>query len=131
MEYDPASTVALVLLAHGSRDPRWAEPFVEVTRRVQARVPGVTVTLAFLESMTPDLSAAVGEQVARGARTVAVVPIFLGQGGHVRADIPRLVEAIGRAHPGVTLTVAQAAGEAPEVLEALAAYCAAQVVPRR
>ena len=126
MEY---SDRALVLLAHGSRDPRWAEPFVDLARRVQTRLPQTAITLAFLESMPPDLASAVREVVARGARTVTVVPIFLGQGGHVRSDIPRLVGAVAGAHPGVNVTVAGAAGEAPAVLEALAAYCAAQVPP--
>jgi sirohydrochlorin cobaltochelatase len=65
----------------------------------------------------------VAELAAEGARHVRVAPLFLAQGAHLREDVPRLVAATAARHGGLTITLADAAGEAPEVQAALAAYC--------
>ena len=121
---------ALLLFAHGARDPRWAEPFRAVAAQVAQAMPEVRVALAFLELMTPDLPTAVNDLAGAGARRVRVVPLFLGQGGHVREDLPRLVDAVRARHPELVVELALAAGEAPAVLDALAAYCMAQAAPQ-
>jgi sirohydrochlorin cobaltochelatase len=92
---------AIVLFAHGARDPRWAEPFEAVAAQVRAARPDVPVALAFLELMAPTLAEAVGQLAAAGATAVAIVPLFLGTGGHVRQDLPALVEALRRSHPAI------------------------------
>lgn len=117
------SSVGVVLFAHGSRDARWAEPFERIAERVGAALPNVPVRLGFLERMEPDLPTAVTELVAAGASRVLIVPLFLGQGGHLRDDIPRLVRAVALEHAGIQVELAAVAGEADGVLDALAAYC--------
>ena len=111
---------ALVLFAHGARDPRWAEPFEAVAARVRAAAPGLPVVLAFLELMTPSLADAVATLVAAGATRVDVVPLFLGTGGHLREDLPPLVDALRTAHPGATIALHPAIGEHAVVGEAMA-----------
>ncbi|HEY3555341.1 MAG TPA: CbiX/SirB N-terminal domain-containing protein, partial [Casimicrobiaceae bacterium] len=49
---------AIILYAHGARDPRWAEPFERLRELVAARAPGCLVVLAFLEHRAPDLMTA-------------------------------------------------------------------------
>lgn len=114
----------VVLFAHGSRDPRWAEPFERLRDKLIAQRPDVGVRLAFLELMTPNLADAVADLVSQGFRDITVVPVFLGQGGHVRRDLPVLADACRSAHPGITLRLSAAVGEDDAVLQALAAYCA-------
>ncbi|GIK86638.1 MAG: CbiX/SirB N-terminal domain-containing protein [Burkholderiales bacterium] len=114
---------ALILFAHGARDARWAAPFERILAEVARAAPQRTPVLAFLEFMAPDLATAIGQQVARGHRAIRVVPLFLGPGGHLRAEVPALVEQARRAHPGATIDLAPAAGEDGEVIAALAAYC--------
>lgn len=109
----------LVLFAHGARDPRWREPFERLATKVRAAWPG-PVSLAFLEFMAPDLATAIDDLVARGCPSIAVVPIFLGQGGHVRQDLPAAVDASRRRHPTVRLTLRPAIGEDDAVLAAIA-----------
>jgi sirohydrochlorin cobaltochelatase len=111
---------ALVLFAHGARDPRWAEPFEAVAARVRAAAPGLRVALAYLELMTPSLGDAVARLVGEGATRVDVVPLFLGTGGHLRQDLPPLVDAIRRAHDGVAIQLHAAIGEHEEVSIAMA-----------
>ena len=118
------ATDGLVLFAHGSRDARWAEPFAAVEARVRALLPDLPIVVAFLERMEPDLAAAVGELVGAGVRRVRVVPLFLGFGGHLREDLPRLAAAVAAEHEGVTVDLAPPAGEDAQVLAALADYCA-------
>ena len=110
---------ALVLFAHGARDPRWAEPFEAVADRVRAAAPGLPVVLAYLELMEPELAAAVDGVVANGATTVDIVPLFLGTGGHLRQDLPPRVDALRSAHPEVTIRLHAAIGEHAAVSAAM------------
>lgn len=114
---------ALVLFAHGARAQSWAAPFERLRDLTQARRPDARVTLAFLELMEPRLPAAVDALVADGADDITVVPVFLGQGGHLLRDLPLLADGIRAAHPGLRLQVAGAIGEDPGVQAAMTDYC--------
>jgi sirohydrochlorin cobaltochelatase len=118
-------TTGLVLFAHGARDPRWREPLERLLALVTQRHPG-PATCAFLEFMTPDLPTACSELARAGANRIVVVPLFLGTGGHLREDLPALLDA-ARERSGVPVHSAPAAGEQPRVLEALADYCLASL----
>ena len=72
---------------------------------------------------TPGLVAAGENLVSEGCETVLVVPLFFGQGGHVREDVPALVDALRSRVPNVTVTQSPTAGEDELVLEALASFC--------
>jgi sirohydrochlorin cobaltochelatase len=111
---------ALVLFAHGARDPRWAEPFEAVAARIRAAQPALPVALAFLELMTPSLDVAVASLVTQGATRIDVVPLFLGTGGHLRQDLPSLIEVLAAIHPGVMIRLHAAIGEHAAVSEAMA-----------
>ena len=114
---------ALILFAHGARDPAWAEPFRRLQSISQLSLPDVTVELAFLELMKPSLPEQVEKLVATGIRQITIVPVFLGQGGHVRRDLPLLIEQLRQSYPSVAFKIAAAAGEDAGVLQALAQYC--------
>jgi sirohydrochlorin cobaltochelatase len=114
---------ALVLFAHGARAASWAAPFERLRELTARQRPDCAVSLAFLELMTPRLPDEVAALVARGVREVAIVPIFLGQGGHLLRDLPQLVEGLRAAHPEVRFSTVPAVGEDPGVLAAMAAYC--------
>jgi sirohydrochlorin cobaltochelatase len=115
----------LILFAHGARDPRWAEPFEAIAAAVRARAPEIDVRLAFLELMAPDLPAAADAMVRDGIARIDILPLFLGTGGHLRRDLPPLVQGIAARHPSAQVTLHGAAGEAPDVISALAAHAAA------
>ena len=114
---------ALVLFAHGARDPRWAVPFERLRQITQLVRPDVTVCNAYLEFMSPDLPAAVAECAKDGCNDITVVPVFLGQGGHVLQDLPILIEQLQQAYPGLNLSKVDAVGEDASVLDAIAQYC--------
>ena len=124
-----ASSHGLLLFAHGARDPRWAEPFEAVAQRLRERHPALTVELAFLEFMTPTLVEAGVQLVAAGCQRVDVVPLFLGAGGHVRKDLPVLLDELSATYPGVQWHLQRVIGERASVIDAMA-DAAAECVDR-
>lgn len=115
---------SIILFAHGSRDPQWVGPFETLRAAVERRSPECAVTLAYLDHSSPDFTTAVDQLVARGATSINVVPLFLGPGAHVRVDVPQLVERASAMHPQVQFELKAFIGDAPEVLDAIAAYSA-------
>lgn len=123
------SRQALILFAHGARAASWAAPFERLRELTQARMPGTHVALAFLELMTPRLPELVASLLAElpdgAVLDATVVPVFLGQGGHVLRDLPLLLDELRAAHPQLRLKVVPAVGESASVLAAMADYCVA------
>ena len=96
---------ALILFAHGARDPEWSQPFERLREAVATRIPKTKVIIAYLEFMHPTLPEAISGLTAEGATTIDIVPAFMAQGGHLKRDLPLLVEAARARHPGTTLTL--------------------------
>ena len=108
----------IVLLGHGSKDPEWSQPFEKIAVSLGKRLPAVSIFLAYLEH-GPSLDEAVTALVAKGALSIRVIPLFLGAGGHVKGDLPKLITEARR--PDVSIVLDKPIGEQPEVIEAIAA----------
>lgn len=119
------SATALVLFAHGSRDPQWAAPFRSVQRKVAAQNPGLTVELAFLEMMEPDLLTAIDKLATEGKSRITVAPLFMAQGAHLKRDLKHLLDQARERGPGLELVLLPAAGEAEPVLDAITGWVSA------
>lgn len=117
----------IVLFAHGSRDPEWARPFEAIRERVRQSRPEYPIELAYLEIMSPTLEEAIASLAAQGALAVTVFPLFLAQGGHLRQDVPRILDAIRAAHPRIPIAVEPAVGDIPEIRQAIAQWILAGV----
>ena len=113
------NTKAIVLFGHGARDARWREPFDRIAILWKAQHPNTPVELAFLELMQPSLEEAIATHGAAGATEVVVVPVFFGQGGHLRNDFPKLLEACQLQFSQVSLSASSAVGEDTQVLQAI------------
>ena len=118
---EPNNSQALLLFAHGSSDPGWAEPFLKLRAIIRAREPNQIVELAFLERMQPSFDESVDALHARGVRHITVAPIFLALGGHMRNDLPELV-ADAQQRTGIAFRVLPALGEVDILLDAIAAW---------
>ena len=113
-------TAALVLFAHGSRDPQWAAPFHSVKARIAAVRPELRVELAFLEFMQPTLSDAADSLAASGHRRLVIAPLFMAQGAHLKRDLAVVMDAVRERHPDMKLGLLPAAGEVEAVLDGIA-----------
>lgn len=116
------ASAALVLFAHGSRDPQWAQPFRAIQRKVSASNPALAVELAFLEMMEPDLSSTIGRLAEAGSTRITVVPLFMAQGAHLKRDLAQLLSDARKAHPAVEIVLLGAAGEGEPVQNAISAW---------
>jgi sirohydrochlorin cobaltochelatase len=117
-----SSAAALILFAHGSRDPQWAEPFRAVQRKIAAKKPALAVDLAFLEIMQPTLPEAVDRLAASGHTHFTIAPLFMAQGAHLKRDLAELLAKLSQRHPAIELALLPAAGEADQVLDAISAW---------
>ena len=113
-------TRGIVLLGHGSRDPAWREPMDAVAARVRKRAPDLLVDCAFLEWQSPDLEAAIDAMAAQGATSVAVLPMFVGLGKHVREDLPKRIAAARERHPRLAIRDLASVGEHTTALDCMA-----------
>jgi sirohydrochlorin cobaltochelatase len=117
----------IVLFAHGSRDPQWARPFEAIRDRIRRARPECPICLAYLEVMSPNLEDAINQLIEDGAAAITIFPLFMAQGGHLKEDVPRLLEAIRKLHPHMPLALEPTVGEIPEVLDAVAGWILAEV----
>jgi sirohydrochlorin cobaltochelatase len=115
----------LILFAHGARDPTWAAPFEKVAQQVRRSHPGWHVALAYLECMAPSLAQAVVALMTAGCTRVTVLPMFLGTGGHLRHDLPMLMDQLRQAHRDVDFALLPAVGEIDSVVAAMAGVAGA------
>ncbi len=110
---------AIIFFGHGARDPRWREPFDRLAALWREQQPDTSVELAFLEMMQPSLEEAVATLVSAGATQITIVPVFFGQGGHLRNDFPVLLEECRGKFPNIQLSTTPAVGENLAVLQAI------------
>jgi sirohydrochlorin cobaltochelatase len=111
---------AVIVFAHGSRDPLWRQPVQAVAQAIAARDPSCAVRCAYLELCEPTLAQAVDELVAQGATDIRVLPLFFGMGKHAREDLPALMRDLQARHPHARLQRLPTAGEDPRLIALLA-----------
>jgi sirohydrochlorin cobaltochelatase len=115
-----AGDSAIILFAHGARERDWALPFERLRDRLRAS--GLRVEIAYLSTMSPSLEEAARVLVHEGMKAVTIVPLFLAQGGHLKQDLPKMVEDIRSLHPKTGFEVTPALGDAPEMIDAMEAW---------
>ncbi|MFC7840701.1 sirohydrochlorin chelatase [Streptomyces sp. NPDC057382] len=106
----------LLVIAHGSRDPRHAATVHALVRRVRALRPGVRVETGFLDFNVPSVQGVLESLAVQGVRDVVALPLLLTRAFHAKADIPAvLAEAPAR----LRIRQAEVLGPSPLLLTAL------------
>jgi sirohydrochlorin ferrochelatase len=108
-----------IVFAHGSSVESANEAVRAVTAQMARRGGYPAVEAAFLGGGTPDLAGAVDLCAARGVSRVVVIPYFLTLGLHLQRDLPRLVEELKQAHPGLEIEVTEPLDGHPAMVDAL------------
>ena len=116
----PPPARAVILLAHGSRDPLWRQPIEAVASRLRTLASELPVACAYIELTEPTLEQAADQLVQQGARQLTVFPLFLGMGKHAREDVPLLVETVRRKYPELDVRLLPSAGENADLIDTLA-----------
>ena len=79
----------LLAVAHGSRDPRFAENARRLVAQVRLLRPDLDVRLAFLELSEPNLVDVLGDLSGEAV----VVPLLLSDAYHARIDLPTVLSS--------------------------------------
>jgi sirohydrochlorin cobaltochelatase len=144
----PQPKPALLLAAHGTRDPAGVAAFAALASRVEdlAGRDGTRVAGGFIELSEPALREAVAglaaslvppaaaggkasPAAAGGKGSMVAVPLMLSAAGHAKGDIPAALARERARHPGLTWTYGRPLGPHPALLELLAARIAAVTGP--
>jgi sirohydrochlorin ferrochelatase len=110
---DNAETVAVLLIAHGSRHAAANDDLHELAARFAGRGGFPIVEACFLELADPDIATGGDRCVARGATRVLMIPYFLSAGVHLTRDLVAARDELRRRHPGVDVRLASALGPHP------------------
>jgi len=111
---------AIVLFAHGSRDPLWHGPITAIAARIREISPDQEVRCAYLELTEPSLPQVAQELSDLGCTELHITPLFLGVGKHAREDLPHLISQLKEDHPSIQLSCAQSIGEDLRIIDLVA-----------
>ncbi len=106
---------SVALIVHGSKDPRWRQPFERVTNALKKECGEGSVFLAYMELGSPTLMEVAQQAIEDGKSRLYVVPFFMAAGGHVDHDIPKQVEGVKTAFPSLEVKQLPPIGEHPEI----------------
>ncbi|HHZ78492.1 MAG TPA: sirohydrochlorin chelatase [Candidatus Lambdaproteobacteria bacterium] len=114
----------VMVCGHGSRDEEAVKEFQAVAQGLKERLPQYETDWGFLEFATPVISKGLDALRAKGIRKVLAVPGMLFAAGHVKNDIPSVLNAYQVQNPelsisyarelGIDLKIIRAAGERVE-----------------
>ena len=108
----------MVLVAHGSRDPRAADATWALARAVAAARPGCPVLPSWLDHTEPGPTAVLRDLAEAGHRRAVLVPLLLTAAYHRRVDIPAAVAAARETGPSLDVRVTDVLGPADGTVDA-------------
>ena len=110
----------LILVAHGSYDPRWRASVEKLTESLQGELGPDKVQLAYMDCTPPTLEDVVSSAVHTQVNSIRVLPLFVTDEGHVDRDIRPVVEQLRRDHESARVELLPAVGQHPLFRELLA-----------
>ncbi|MEV4542847.1 sirohydrochlorin chelatase [Micromonospora echinaurantiaca] len=105
-----SGTDSVVLVAHGSRDPRAAAATRALVRAVSAARPGTPVLASWLDHTRPGPAEVLRSLASAGHPRAVLVPLLLTAAYHRRVDIPAAVAAAREAGPPIAVRVTDVLG---------------------
>lgn len=113
---NPVAPPGLLMIAHGTRDPRGAHEMAELQRHVAALVPG-PVGHAWLEDFSdPQGVEGTRPLLAAGATSLVTLPLLNFAAGHAKTDVPEQVAAVRDAFPDLHVHHGRVLGVHPALL---------------
>ncbi|MGW3559048.1 sirohydrochlorin chelatase [Streptomyces sp. NPDC000963] len=106
----------LLVIAHGSRDPRHAATVQALVRRAGALRPGLRVETAFLDFNLPSVTGVLDRLAAEGVRDVVALPLLLTRAFHAKADVPAVLR---QAPASLRIRQAEVLGPSPLLVAAV------------
>ena len=111
------SGIGVMVCGHGSRDVGAVEEFGRLVHGLAARLPQVPVESGFLEFARPVLREGLDRLRERGVDQVLAVPGMLFAAGHVKNDVPSVLNQYAAEH-GIRIGFGRDLGIDPKLLRA-------------
>jgi sirohydrochlorin cobaltochelatase len=111
------SGIGVMICGHGSRDAAACEEFRRVVDRIAAAVPEWPVAMGYLEFARPIIREGLDALRARGVERVLAVPGMLFAAGHVKNDVPSVLNAYAAEH-GLAVEMGRDLGIDAKLLQA-------------
>ena len=102
------NSTAVVLLAHGSSDPNWKNPFIELTKETLHEGDLRKVSLAFFELEKPSLEDVIATLHTEGEKNIFIFPVLLANGYHLKVDLPKRLKLLNEKYPDLEFTTGSA-----------------------
>jgi len=97
------TTMGVMVCGHGSRDLEAISEFQSVAAGIKARLPQYPVASGFLEFARPIIRDGLDKLHRQGARHILAIPGMLFAAGHVKNDIPSVLNTYAAQHPGLRI----------------------------
>lgn len=113
--------IGVMVCGHGSRHVGAVEEFAAVARGIAERLPDYTVESGFLEFATPIIRDGLDKLLGQGVNRILAVPGMLFAAGHVKNDIPSVLNTYAAAHHGLRIDFGRELGIDPKLMRAAGA----------
>jgi sirohydrochlorin cobaltochelatase len=107
----------LILVAHGSRNPRWRASIERLTDLLQVDLGADKVRLAYMELAPPTLVDVASDAARAGVKNIRVLPLFLAAEGHVDRNIGPMVDQLREKLEPVEVELLPPIGQHPRFRE--------------
>ena len=109
----------IILLAHGSRDPRWRMSFEVMVSNLKHELGQEKIDLAYMEFCSPSIDDVVTRFYENGYRELTFLPLFMAGGSHLRSDVPKIFDKLQQGRRDLRLTLLDPIGEHPLITKAI------------
>jgi sirohydrochlorin cobaltochelatase len=97
------SKIGVMVCGHGSRDDEAIAEFASVAAGIAERLPRYPVSSGFLEFARPVIRDGLDELRAQGCDRILAIPGMLFAAGHVKNDVPSVLNEYAARHPGLAI----------------------------
>jgi sirohydrochlorin ferrochelatase len=110
---------ALVILAHGSRDPRSAATVHALASNLRELRDDLRIETSFLDHCPPSPYQVFEKLIADGVEEAVVVPLFLSGAYHARVDVPAVIDEARSRYPALKVLASDVLGYDESLLDVL------------
>lgn len=107
---------AVLLIGHGTRRAAGVAEFHRLAEQMRQALPDRTCLAGFLELVEPDAPTALEQLRQQGFRRIIALPALLLAAGHIKNDIPAILNAFQAQHPEMRITLGADLGIHPHLL---------------
>ncbi|MDH3581992.1 MAG: sirohydrochlorin chelatase, partial [Hyphomicrobiales bacterium] len=113
--------IGVMVCGHGSRDEGAVREFAQVAEGLRKLMPDTPVEYGYLEFATPIIRDGLDRLRDQGVTRVLAVPGMLFAAGHVKNDIPSVLNTYAAQNDGVTIELGKELGIDPKMIRAAGA----------